>query len=484
VVAEAWAGERIRIPLDLSVPRFLTRSGYRVQTTPPRRRRVELFDTADRRLAAGGAELSLHRSDGWRWRRDPLGHPKLAWREWTAPAEVPQQLLMDWTRAYRRGRAVAARTSVAVHHRHHRVGDVRSVVLLTLIEERVDEQVGSRWTPRLRHVSVVAADDGVAAMAALAMIRDAALDDAATLALLRPALVRAPRLTLPRPDSTGAHDLFTRSTTLAVIQWLYFDCELSGGAPEALRKVRVALRRLRSDLQTFAPLLDRDWTDGLREQLGHLADRLGVVRDAEVLTTTLTELVARLPEDDRPSAMLLLQTAGAQLSAARAELLGALAGDEYSAMLDAAVGAVTRPRWSDSGDGEVAVTRLARRPWRRLRDYIAALEDTPDDSHLHRVRILAKRARYAADACVPGVGDAAARCAARLADLQTVLGDHHDAVVARAWLQRQAVAASDVSFAAGQLAALELARADVARKRWRNVWVAASRKQDWGWLRS
>ncbi len=391
---------------------------------------------------------------------------------------------MDWTRAYRRGRPVAARSSVAVHYRHHRVGDARSDALLTLVEERVDEQSGSHWTPRLRHVSVVAADDGVAAMAALAMIQHAALADAAMLALLRPALVRAARLSLPPPDSTGAHDLFTRSSTLAVIQWLYFDCELSGGAPEALRKVRVALRRLRSDLQTFAPFLDRDWADGLRERLGHLADRLGVVRDAEVLTGTLTELMERLPQDDRPSALLLLETAGAQLSAARAELLAALAGDEYTAMLDAAVGAVTRPRWSDSGDAEVAVARLARRPWRRLRDYIAALEDTPDDSQLHRVRILAKRARYAADACVPGVGDAAARCAARLADLQTVLGEHHDAVVARAWLHRQAVATSDVSFVAGQLAALELARADNSRKRWRDAWAAASRKQDWRWLRS
>jgi CHAD domain-containing protein len=483
VVADRSTGARIRIPLQLSLPRFLSQSGYRVHTSSPTRRSLDLFDTGDRRLAASGAELSLHRRDGWRWRRDALGHPKLASREWTAPPEAPQQQLMDWTRAYRRGRPVAARASVAVHRRNHRVGDAKSEALLTLVEERTDEQVGTSWAPRLRHVSVVEADDGGAAAAALAVIQDTALDDAATLALLRPALVRVPRLKLPQSGSTDPRDLFTRSSTLSLIQWLYFDCELSGGSPEALRKVRVALRRLRSDLQTFAPLFDRAWADALREQLGDLATSLGVVRDAEVLRARLSGLVSRLPEVDQSTALPLLDTAGAQLSAARAQLLDGLARDEYLAVLNSAVAAVTRPRWID-GECDVAVARLARRPWRRLRDYIEALDGTPDDSHLHRVRILAKRARYAADACVPAVGDAAATSAARLADLQTVLGDHHDAVVTREWLHRQAVATSDVSFVAGQLAALELIRVDEARGRWRDAWGAASRRQDWRWLRS
>jgi CHAD domain-containing protein len=482
VVADDPAGARIRIPLQLSLPRLLTRSGYRVHTTNPRRRSLELFDTGDRRLAACGGELSLHRRDGWRWRRYPLGHPKLAWREWTAPPQGQEPLVLDWTRAYRRGRPLAARASLALHSRDHRVADADSDALLTLLEERVDEQVGSRWTPRLRHVRVVETGGGAAAAMALRIIQDAALDDAPTLALLRPTLVRASRLALPGADSTTARDLFTRSGTLSLIQWLYFDCELSSGAPEALRKVRVALRRLRSDLQTFAPLLDRDWADGRREQLGRLADRLGVVRDAEVLTARLSELIARLPDADQPAAQPLPEAARAELSAARAELLEGLAGDEYTAMLNAAVEAITRPRWA--GDDDLVVTRLARRPWRRLREYVAGLDRAPSDPELHRVRILAKRARYAADACVPAVGDAAALSASRLAGLQTVLGEHHDAVVAREWLHRQAVAASEVSFVAGELAALELARGDDAKKRWRDAWAAASRKQDWRWLRS
>ena len=149
---------------------------------------------------------------------------------------------------------------------------------MTLVEEQTDEHVGTAWTPRLRHGSVIESDDGAAAAAALAMIQATAIDDGATLALLRPALVRVPRLRLPAAESTTTRDLFVRSGMMSLIQWLYFDCELSGGSPEALRKVRVALRRLRSDLQTFAPLLDRAWAGELRDRLGQLAARLGLVR--------------------------------------------------------------------------------------------------------------------------------------------------------------------------------------------------------------
>jgi CHAD domain-containing protein len=82
------------------------------------------------------------------------------------------------------------------------------------------------------------------------------------------------------------------------------------------------------------------------------------------------------------------------------------------------------------------------------------------------------------------VGEAAASSARRLADLQTVLGEHHDAAVTREWLQHQAIAAGDISFVAGQLAALELNRLRDAARRWPQAWAAASRKQDWRWLRS
>ncbi len=131
------------------------------------------------------------------------------------------------------------------------------------------------------------------------------------------------------------------------------------------------------------------------------------------------------------------------------------------------------------------MTRIARRPWRRLRAYVEANETEPDDAQLHRIRILAKRARYAADASVPAAGDAGGpvRCR-RSPSSRSVLGEAHDAVVTREWLQRQSEAIAGVAFIAGELAALELDRVHDGRSRWRDAWQRASRPEDWRWLRS
>ncbi len=56
-----------------------------------------------------------------------------------------------------------------------------------------------------------------------------------------------------------------------------------------------------------------------------------------------------------------------------------------------------------------------------LRDQVAA----------HEARKAAKQARYAAEAAVPALGGAASRQGAAAKELQQVLGDHHDSVVAR-----------------------------------------------------
>src|SRR5262249_14590139 len=55
----------------------------------------------------------------------------------------------------------------------------------------------------------------------------------------------------------------------------------------AVHQMRVGCRRLRSDLRTFAPLLDKAWVARLRTELGWIAEVLGGARDAEVLRARL-----------------------------------------------------------------------------------------------------------------------------------------------------------------------------------------------------
>ena len=92
----------------------------------------------------------------------------------------------------------------------------------------------------------------------------------------------------------------------------------------------------------------------------------------------------------------------------------------------------------------------------RQRGVVDDVDEQPSPEQLHAVRIKAKRCRYASEAVAPAVGKKAARLASAVADVQSLLGDHHDAHVAEEWL-RDKVAGADVAHgvAAGELIALQ-----------------------------
>ena len=74
------------------------------------------------------------------------------------------------------------------------------------------------------------------------------------------------------------------------------------------------------------------------------------------------------------------------------------------------------------------------------------------DDGLHDLRIASKRARYAAELAASGEGRRARRIAKRAAALQTILGEHQDAVVAEERLQSLASDATPAAaFVAGRL---------------------------------
>ena len=73
-----------------------------------------------------------------------------------------------------------------------------------------------------------------------------------------------------------------------------------------------------------------------------------------------------------------------------------------------------------------------------MRGRSTALGDDPEDDALHASRIAVKRARYAADLAAHELGRPGERFVALAKQLQDILGDHQDAVVAeariRAWV--------------------------------------------------
>jgi CHAD domain-containing protein len=108
------------------------------------------------------------------------------------------------------------------------------------------------------------------------------------------------------------------------------------------------------------------------------------------------------------------------------------------------------------------------------------LQDQPADPDLHRIRILAKRVRYAAEAAEPLVGKIATRFAEAAAALQDVLGDHQDSVTSQAWLRE--VGRGPRAFVAGELTAMERDAAAQDRAAWHNVWKKVDRKRLRRWM--
>jgi len=262
----------------------------------------------------------------------------------------------------------------------------------------------------------------------------------------------------------------------------------TGGDPEGVHQARVATRRLRSDLRTFRHLLPPEWYTATTDELRWLGQSLGAVRDADVLLERLEAAAAHLDIVDRSAAKQLLARLERERADDRDALLAAMDSDRYGQLLDRL--ATAARELPPGGDRKARAARAAgaaaapRRPWRHLRGAVRSLGDHPSDDALHQVRIRAKRLRYASEAVSPVVGKPATALARTAANLQDVLGELHDCVVAEGWLRDAARdAPADQALAAGLLIAAERAEAAGHRAEWHAEWKHLRRKRLRAWIR-
>lgn len=201
-------------------------------------------------------------------------------------------------------------------------------------------------------------------------------------------------------------------------------------APEYVHQARVALRRMRSAVR----LLDRkheDFPEALALELRWAARLLGAARDWDVLVAqTLPRLFATAPRELHGEVSATLARARARRDAARADVLAVLGTARFARL------ALRLQAWTMTPPPKGrTLKRLAPRALgkahRRLFDaaqFFAAL--SPE--RRHRVRILAKRLRYALDVMSVALPrEATEKYIAALAELQDVLGELNDVAVAK-----------------------------------------------------
>jgi len=506
------AGPGTRLPALSELPMVAMESDSPEQTLE-----AEYYDTADLRLIRAGVTLRRRRGGS-----DPGWHLKLP-----AGGDSRDEIRLPLGGAGRKVPAELA-TLVRVHTRGEELRPVALITTRRQLRVLLDDSGSS--------LAEVAADD----VSAQAMGEEATLSrwheveveltggsarllEAADKALrrsgLRPAqqqakLERALADQLPPAGQLwagGPRHRPTKHSAAAEVILGYAGAEMAAlkaadplvrrDTPGSVHQMRVAARRLRATLKSFRTVLDPAETRSLGEELKWLGTVLGAPRDAEVLAARVTASVQQLPPE------LVLGPVQARLrahfapveAATRAAALKALDSERYLALLDRLDLLLTDPPLAAEASwpaAEVmptakevlpaAVRRMHRRVRRRMR-HAQALPAGPDrDVALHEARKAAKDARYAAEALSPAFGKQARRFASQMKKVQSVLGDQHDAVVARGTVRElgvQAHLAGENAFSFGIVHQRDSELAERLDRQASRAWKRASRHKYSSWLR-
>jgi CHAD domain-containing protein len=314
-----------------------------------------------------------------------------------------------------------------------------------------------------------------------------------------------PGVALPSPTTTTHNDADLRlsrrsragDVVLAyvneqAVRLKALDPDVRRDRPDAVHQMRVTTRRLRTVLQAFPKVVPGS-TAHLLGELRWLGQVLGDARDAEVLDEYFHAELASTPVElviGPAQARVTAHFAAAQ-AAARGAVLEALDSQRYLEIiggLDRLLDEPLSTRAATATASEVlpqAVAHAYRRTKRRMHRARRAPEGAARDVALHEARKAAKRARYAAEAVAPAFGKDARRFAKRMKAVQSVLGDHQDAVTARGVAREigvQAHLAGENAFSFGLLN--ERAHRDALeyQRQAKSAWKRAARHKARRWL--
>jgi CHAD domain-containing protein len=259
---------------------------------------------------------------------------------------------------------------------------------------------------------------------------------------------------------------------------------------DAVHQMRVATRRLRAALRTFGQVTPAEHLAGELQWLGR---ELGAARDGEVLAGHLRDAVREVPPE------LLIGPVQARVqghfaprrAAARASLIKALDEPRYASLLAELDRVAAGPPGGPlaAAKAREVLPAAVRRAYRQAKRRMRTARHTPDgparDAALHRARKSARRARYAAEAASPAAGKQARRFARQMKQVQSVLGDHHDAVLARQAARDLGIGAhlaGENAFTYGLLHERELHHAAQQQTRAGKVWRHATRPEHRRWM--
>jgi len=469
---------------DFRMPSIFGLVGAVVRQAPPERNETTYYDTEDLRLARWGASLRHRPGEGWTVKlpaeRDApfLVRPEIVFE---GNGGHPPNAAVELVRGFVRSETLRETVQMTTRRRRTELHDTDGGLIAGVVDDAVAIHNGSGSRTGFRELEVEIGEEMTPSLldALVERLRQAgagAPDQTAKyIRALDRTEARRPEIAVAElgPDAS-AGDVVQRALALSVIRLIRHDAVVRLDLdPEGVHQARVATRRLRSDLRTFRPLVDRKWSTTLRAELGWIAGMLGEVRDGDVLLARLRARAGELPAPLVAPAGAAIEKLEQARGSAFAVLEEALRSERYVDLLDRLVETANAPALrTEAGEPAAdAIPALMRRPWHKLEKRVEHGGDDPSDAQLHEIRIRTKRVRYAADAATPVAGKPARALAHAAARLQDVLGDLNDARVAADWLDQWAHGADgEPARAAAALADRERAAASELRDSWREAW--------------
>ncbi|MGO4257574.1 CHAD domain-containing protein [Marmoricola sp. RAF53] len=264
------------------------------------------------------------------------------------------------------------------------------------------------------------------------------------------------------PDSPLTPAALDRIVEDQALEVLAVVDDLGHDLPGSVHDARVAVRKLRSTLVVFRPLLDPERSAALAAELRWFAGTLSDARDAQVVRSRVTTALHAAAADpgDRD---LLLAELDRMLRPAWVRAGAALVEPRTAALVAALPDVRLRGLALPAVDGDVLRERSAA----QLDDLLVLADKTlagkAGDKRLHDLRKRVKRVRFAL-ASLRGSGrNGTARVVHALEDLQDDLGAYQDAVVTAELLDRLGTDTPRVAPLAGVLAERERTAARTAR---------------------
>ncbi len=348
------------------------------------------------------------------------------------PPRLPQELREQVAQTLA-GAPVVPVAVLRTHRREQQLLGRDGAVLAVTCTDQVRATVAGReqcW--REAEVELVTGDvallDRVEAVLAAAGIRRAG-----TGSKIARALDRALAASQVRDRSAGGTVLAYAAEQVGVLQ----DREVGvrADAPDAVHRSRVATRRLRSVLRTYADVFSAGTTRALRDELRWHAEELGPPRDAEVLRERLLASLSGLAAAERELvAGRIRESLDATHAAAHRKLVESMDTPRYDRLQAGLELLLTAPRLGGpaADPAEVALPPLQARAVERARRLGVLAAARPGDlTRWHEVRKAAKAARYGAEVLVRCQGAPAEDARARWEAVTEALGAVQDAVVAQ-----------------------------------------------------